>query len=451
MHVSSINSTNRLNYTNRFNNTKQTYPMNSEISFNGKEKRLTASLAALATFVQASILGMKKAKSEPEMKVELTPMEIARQENPAFIDALVNKTHVIKDEMNDDKTIRDYSDATVLVLHKYNKENPKFAYYLAKATQNEGDTIQLLTEDETEEIATAMKKNLDVVKTLQYQGYPKSTLKVIELYENAPKATLDLKQLGFTPTAIKWLTNEYTNSPDTIKDLAGMGFNDKEINSLFYTYKRYPNSVKSLASVEGNLSKHYFQATDIAKMSENYEINKDAISTLLAKPEFAPNYGKYNGKFLATIVDAYREHPELVEKYLKIFSYLSEDEMNELVKLTLTVPKYVDMALNEEEGNFKKASNVVEFAAKSTLNEKYFEKLQDKNQNKPLSFEEMKMFNSIDDDDKKFVDRILDDNRATTAKEIIELIPVYKKFDGQKVTDEMITIAKDPLAEVFGL
>ena len=452
MHVSSINSTNRLNYTNKFNNnTRQTYPMNSEISFNGKEKRLTASLAALATFVQASIFGMKKTKTEPETKVELTPMEAARQENSAFINALANKTHVIKDRMNDDKTVRDYSDATILVLHKYNKENPKFAYYLAKATQNGGDTIQLLTEDETEEIATAMKKNLEVVKTLQYPGYPKSTLKVIEIYKSAPNATLALRQFGFTPSGIKWLSKDYKKSPETIKDLAGMNFNEKEINALFYSYENYPNSVKSLADVKGNLSKHYFRAADIAKMSENYEMNKDAISTLLAKPEFTPNYGKYNGKFLAAIVDTYRENPDLVEKYLKIFQYLSEDEMNELVKLTLTTPKYVDMALNEEKDNFKKASSVVEFAAKSTLNEKYFEKLQEKNQNKPLSFEEMKMFNTIDADDKKFVDKILDDNRATTPKEIIELIPVYKKFDGQNITDEMIAIAKDPLAEVFGL
>ena len=60
-------------------------------------------------------------------------MDIARQENPAFIEALVNKTHAIENGIHNPEAIRDYSDEIVLVLHKYNKEDPKFAYYLAKA------------------------------------------------------------------------------------------------------------------------------------------------------------------------------------------------------------------------------------------------------------------------------------------------------------------------------
>lgn len=173
-------------------------------------KDLDAQTKAAKKAGNKDLAGQLKSKAEAlvtEFETQLTefvkdkqvsPFAKASLENPEYMQKLKNSTH----EYDIDPyhgyhsiDVPNFSKETMVVLNKYHRENPEFAEKLegyVKSTS--GRNAEVLTTEETEKIAQALKNNENDLNIIHYDGYPNCTLAMLEFYEKNPQRVVALRK-----------------------------------------------------------------------------------------------------------------------------------------------------------------------------------------------------------------------------------------------------------------
>ena len=173
-------------------------------------KDLDAQTKAAKKADNKDLAGQLKSKAEAlvtEFETQLTefvkdkqvsPFEKASLENPEYMQKLKNSTHEHDiDPYHGWRSIDvpNFSKETMVVLNKYHRENPEFAEKLegyVKSTS--GRNAEVLTAEETEKIAQALKNNENDLNIIHYDGYPNCTLTMLEFYEKNPQRVVALRK-----------------------------------------------------------------------------------------------------------------------------------------------------------------------------------------------------------------------------------------------------------------
>lgn len=405
----------------------------------GRDK-LVKTLAGLSV-AALGLLGISSKKNADEiletpLEEDLTSkIKKAKKEDPEFFTELKGQVHYVGRDQ--DIEVPNFSDETIYVLSQYKKQDPEFAYKLAKFAECKygRDKIDI---DQTEYLAKNLKENPELVKKLSYSGKPSDTLEMLKLHEEHPVEVEGLVQI-----------NNFSRGEND-------KFQPKDIEILIDSYKLDPESCKSLAAWRKPQAKSrsVFDASQIATLTPQYKDNKEIIKKLESELVFESFYDL--GYAITLLFDKYKEAPEAVNYFIKNqLIYLSK--INQAVDLYLqpSGAKYFEILNNDKAiRNIKSSDGRMKFVEESIKNDKFLTDLETKIPaiSKELNEVGISILNRLSDDDKKNVDRVIADGRipkVSIIKGIYNLLPVYAKFPDKPVTDEMIERFNDPLARAF--
>ena len=412
--ISAVNSMSKYNHLNNSLPQPESAPVSSPTFKGAKTKQLMGGLTILGTTILAG-LGIKKSgpKTIPTESIK-EALEKASQNNPELIEGLRDNSHFAQISRDDEGIFCDYSDTNILAIYEANKEDPKFAYELAKILQcNEG--LQYANKAETDYLVQKLKTEPETVKNMYYPGSPKKTTLKLKAYDKDPKSAEELLNIK-------------------VNDIQRYDISD--VVKLQDTYLKYPNQVYELSLMETPEHDNALYVENIISLAPKYDENKENIKTLVANG--------ITGNQVEKLLEAYKINPELVLKYRDKLYFRSREEVAAFVETVANAGEYI----NFDKGNFK---DVIDFANKAKSNEKYYRMITEENPEIEMTYENMQRINKLEDEDKEQISRIIQDGRGKTLDDIISLIPIYKKRPNVKITEAMINHDRDPLAKLFDI
>lgn len=207
---------------------QKTQKNNSELAFTGIKKnvKLTTTLSAFAASALAAV-GIKQKNTQIQKaasKRKLTPYERAEKEAPNFVNALKSMKHKTINDKGRKVTVPDFSNDTIVVLHRENKKNPKLSYELVNYVRSK--SLETIDAHQTEIILQALKQRPQTLKERYYPGEPEQTSKFMDIYnyENSAEMYEVLDNLGknsgkrFKTDEIDFLVDAFVLYPEkTIK------------------------------------------------------------------------------------------------------------------------------------------------------------------------------------------------------------------------------------------
>lgn len=359
--------------------------------FKGKKAPVTLSTLASAAL---GILGLKKSGKEDVKSEAQEELDQSQKDYAEFFEAMKKQKFPYFSVF--DSAICCYPDDVIPVIYKYKKEDPVFAYELAKVLQNKSKFFNV-NESQAEYLAKNLKERPEVVEGLKVDGRPATTCALLKAYENNPHELQALLELN----------KERDDS-----------FKSDEIISLILSYKSYPNAVAELARMkkdEGE-SGNFFNSLSIKELAPTYEEDKENILKL--KDLLKDTEIWFDGESIVELLNSYKEYPEVVEKFIK--KTFSTKQMNKLVD------------------NYRKNEGMITLIKES---------LPDID----LSDTDIVNLANLSDDEKKFVPKALQDKRVSKVDDILRLAPVYMAHPEGEITDAMVERFYDPLAKIFNI
>lgn len=411
-----------------------------ELSFRGKRfegKKLSKSLIALSAAALGS-LGLRK-KNDAQDPGEINEIQQAEKDDPSFFEALRSRIHYVGRDQ--DIEVRNYSDETIFVLSKYNKQDPEFAYELAKLVEVERG--ELLDVGNTEYLAKNLKEKPEVVEKIKYSGNPKETIKLLEMHETSPNEIEGLVEV-----------NKIRSKFDR--------FSASDIELLIEPYKLDPEALTELAALKQPETKftQLFNAREIAYLTPRYKEDKDTISLLLMR--LYSGYKNHLGNTIVTLLDLYKENPVNVNYVVDSNLFDNSSSIKEAVDLYNTpegnkyLKKIVTHITRTGLDSRVSSRDVLKTVSDSIENDKFLSDLEQKipDISKEFNIRTLPKLNKLSEDDRKNVYRIIQDGRISEGKiihKIFELLPIYSKYPDKTITDTMIERYKDPLSKIFNL